>query len=591
MEHDYLINNLKVQVHNFSHRLLTNQEQKLLSLSLNFRPTTTPIVGSDLNNQLKDFARSIRLMFQFAGSVEDPNFNPRLYVKNQDYEPYPANLETENSLKGMKAILGKVVNLPKNWDSNMSSDMRLAIMSLKLDKSIKVLDSDKNLGPVVVNSSWYTDQCIFHLSDLTTYRPLSETDFISAIEIARSHLELIINRYEKFLPDGEIPQQHSDFLFSNFGSLQPAGFRIIPKIHKTPLQVRPIVMSHNFCLAPCSVYVDEHLKTFLPMLPTILRDTTELLNTIQSLDVPPDCFLVTGDVCSLYTNISVEDAIIAIDSICRDFKLRETPLIIEMLRFILMNNYLRCAELDQIYKQIWGIATGTPAAVSISQIYMFWLEKPLLEKYKTFIVLYKRFIDDINLIWNGPRVILEQFKKEFDELDKSGRIKVKWVTSCTESTFLDLVIYKPDDISSSHRLNTRTYQKPLNVYAYIPSKSFHPSHTKKAFIRGELIRYIKNSSEYKDFRIIKALFWTRLRRRGYSSNFLQPIFESVSYDNRASYLLPRMKKFTFKKRSVYFKTTYNSKHLRIGKIIKQLFPDLTAMVSYKKTKTLRNFLA
>ena len=153
-------------------------------------------------------------------------------------------------------------------------------MSLKLDKSIKVLDLNKNLGPVVVDSSWHTDQCIFHLSDLTTYRPLSETDFISAIEIARSHLELIINRYEKFLPDGEIPQQHSDFLFSNFGSLHPAGFRIIPKIHKTPLQVRSIVMSRNFCLTPCSVYVYEHLKTFLPMLPTILRDTTELLNTI-----------------------------------------------------------------------------------------------------------------------------------------------------------------------------------------------------------------------------------------------------------------------------------------------------------------------
>ena len=183
--------------------------------------------------------------------------------------------------------------------------------------------------------------------------------------------------------------------------------------------------------------------------------------------MPPDCFLVTGDVCSLYTNISVEDAIIAVDSICRNFKLRETPLIIEMLRLILTDNYLCCAELDQIYKQIWRIATGTPAAVSISQIYMFWLEKPLLEKYKTFIVLYKWFID---LIWNGPRVILEQFKKEFDGLDISGRVKVKWVASCTESTFLDLVIYKPDDISSSHRLKTRTYQKPLNVYAYIPSK-------------------------------------------------------------------------------------------------------------------------
>ena len=57
------------------------------------------------------------------------------------------------------------------------------------------------------------------------------------------------------------------------------------------------------------------------MLPTILQDTTELLNTVQSLDVPPDCFLVTDGVCSLCTNISVEDAIIAIDSICRNFKL------------------------------------------------------------------------------------------------------------------------------------------------------------------------------------------------------------------------------------------------------------------------------
>ena len=162
--------------------------------------------------------------------------------------------------------------------------MRVAIMSLELDKSIKVLDSDKTLRPVVVDSSWYTDQCIFHLSDLTTYRPLSETGFILAIETAGSHSELIINRYEKFLQDREMPQQHSDFLFSNFGSLQPAGFRIIPKIHKTPLQVLPIVMWRNFCLAPCSVDVDEHLKIFLPLLPTILRDTTELLNTIQSLD-------------------------------------------------------------------------------------------------------------------------------------------------------------------------------------------------------------------------------------------------------------------------------------------------------------------
>ena len=218
----------------------------------------------------------------------------------------------------------------------------------------------------------------------------------------------------------------------------------------------------------------------------------------------PDCLLATGDVCSLYT--ITEDAIIAVDTICREFELRETPLIIEMLRLILTNNYLYCTELEQSFKQICGIATRTPAAVTISQIYMYWLEKTLLEKYKAFIIFRKRFIDDINLLWSGSELILKQFFKEFNELDKAGRIKVKWVTSHQESVFLDLVIYKPDYISISHKLKTRTYQKPLNVYAYIPFSSFHPSYTKKAFIKGELIRYVKNSSVYKDYHRIRSLF-------------------------------------------------------------------------------------
>ena len=167
--------------------------------------------------------------------------------------------------------------------------------------------------------------------------------------------------------------------------------------------------------------------------------------------------------------------------------------------------------------------------------------------------LYRVFIDDINLLWSGSELILKQFFKEFNELDKAGRIKVKWVTSHQESVFLDLVIYKPDDISIRHKRKTRTYQKPLNVYAYIPFSSFHLSHAKKAFIRGEMIRYVKNSSVYKDYHTIRSLFWTRLRRRGYSAKFLESIFGSVEYKKRARYIVLRMKAFDSKKRSIYLK--------------------------------------
>ena len=65
----------------------------------------------------------------------------------------------------------------------------------------------------------------------------------------------------------------------------------------------------------------------------------------------------------------------------------------------------------------------------------------------------------------------------------------------------------------------------------------------KAFIRGELIRYVKNSSVYKDYHTIRSLFWIRLRRRGYSAKFIEPIFGSVEYKKRVHYIVPWMKAF------------------------------------------------
>ena len=129
------------------------------------------------------------------------------------------------------------------------------------------------------------------------------------------------------------------------------------------------------------------LKDILSGLPYVPKNSTALLESLNNLVIDQSCILVTGDVKSLYTNISVKDAI---DSICREFKIKETPLLIEMLRLELTNNFIYCLESDKIFLQIWGLATGTPAAVVISQIYMFWLERPLLKKYNRFIKLYWR---------------------------------------------------------------------------------------------------------------------------------------------------------------------------------------------------------
>ena len=166
------------------------------------------------------------------------------------------------------------------------------------------------------------------------------------------------------------------------------------------------------------------MKDILSGLPYVLKNSTALLESLNSLVIDQSCIFVTGDVKSLYTNISVQYAIVAVDSICREFKIKQTPLLIEMLRLVLTNNFIYCSELDKIFLQIWGLATGTPAAMVISQIYMFWLERPLVKKYNHLIKLYWRYIDDILLLWSGPRGELDNFMTEFNNL--APRITVNW---------------------------------------------------------------------------------------------------------------------------------------------------------------------
>lgn len=85
---------------------------------------------------------------------------------------------------------------------------------------------------------------------------------------------------------------------------------------------------------------------------------------------------------------------------------------------------------------------------------------------------------------------------------------------------------------SSGYLDLRPYQKPLATYLYIPMWSDHAPHILTAWIKGELIRYVKRSNQEVYFLDIRQAFAERLIRRGYNPQTLQPVFDSVSFTDR-----------------------------------------------------------
>ncbi len=54
---------------------------------------------------------------------------------------------------------------------------------------------------------------------------------------------------------------------------------------------------------------------------------------------------------------------------------------------------------------------GTSFSVTDATIFMIWLETPIINELQRQIVLYKKYIDDIFLIWSGSPADLCRFRE------------------------------------------------------------------------------------------------------------------------------------------------------------------------------------
>ena len=149
------------------------------------------------------------------------------------------------------------------------------------------------------------------------------------------------------------------------------------------------------------------------------------------------------------------------------------------------------------------------------------------------------------------------------------------------------------DRESPTKLVTLPYQKPLNRYLYIPFNSYHPSHSKRSFIKAELIRYVRLSSKLSDFLKISSRFFNRLQNRGYPKWFLSGIFSEVQYSSRWSYLSERKDKSKENNRQLFFKTVRNPVFQNVN--LRNLFSfhlgcDFDVTICFKATPNLSKFV-
>ena len=123
-------------------------------------------------------------------------------------------------------------------------------------------------------------------------------------------------------------------------------FYIIWKILKNPIVGRPIGAGYNWIVTPASIFVGHYLKEFYSKLENILTYSLSLIRILEISKFDKDCFLLTIDFSSLYTNISIKDAM---ELMKRSFfrsqnMIPNALLILELMKIVLKGAIIKFQE-------------------------------------------------------------------------------------------------------------------------------------------------------------------------------------------------------------------------------------------------------
>lgn len=564
-----------------------NQQQQILNI------ISRPRILADYDT----FVRRARLRCFFGPSGE---FDKKFYIPNPTWQPPSALPHIEEWLQSIKTSLEHhLENTSRPARLNINHKQERFLNTLRKDKSLIVRPADKNLGLTLMDKCWYDMEVLRQLEDTITYKEVDMKSMPKEIErIYSTFMEMFDEAHKKGVITPEI-LKYLQKTVTPATTIIPR-FYCLPKIHKPILSGRPIVPSHTWITAPASIWLDHILQPLVKeFIYTLIKDTVSLINILESLPLPTNCKFMTADIVSLYTNININHGIACVKLFLNEHSDRipksHAILIVKILEFVLKNNYMdyegRC------FLQQVGTAMGTSVAVIFANIFMFILERPIIKKHASKIILYRRFLDDI-------LVILHPDHDDFvnDLTNMNPHIKLEATHSDVSVDFLDIKIVKGNRFyqEDPHIVDIEIHQKALNAYLYIPYISFHRTCSKGAFITTELQRYVRNCSNVNKFIEVRQHFFNRLRERGYPDKFLAYWFKRIRYSSRDR-LLRRTPRVEYDIDSndnynidVYFSTEYNaiSSRIPMERILKESLPpnSVKPRMSYKRSTNLLGML-
>ena len=412
-------------------------------------------------------------------------------------------------------------NIPRNF---LCEEELTALENLSKDDSIVIARPDKGNGVVLMNKSEYKDKVKSILSDGSKFEMVKGEIFKKILSEEDKLNKCLRKTFNLLDENGRRPPAYYDLKASGSSLGVLYG---LPKIHKRGAPIRPI-------LSACGTPAYNLAKYLVPILSPLTKNQYTIPSTLNfakelvDLDLSShssEVVFASFDVTSLFTNIPVQETIeIILNRLFQDndfiFDNYECQ---SALNKCQLKELLQLASLDnhflfdgEIYKQIDGVAMGSPLGPTLAMAFMCYMEELWLAdcplEFKP--LFYKRYVDDSFLIFKSR----DQIEKFLNYLNNKHS-NIKFTSDIEENNalpFLETIFKHENNV-----ISTSMYRKPTFTGLYSKYSSFTPIIYKKNLVSTLCFRAFKICSDYFALDTELNFIKTTLKLNGYPMNFIE----------------------------------------------------------------------
>ena len=439
---------------NLSNYELSNDEVEFLNLGLNYH------LQPKYDHLTKK--TEIEMLYQNILNLEEKNE----VVVNPDISNFLVAESSKN----------RFVKAP----SKFSKKLKQAAFNLKQNNEIIIRKADKASIYVILNKKDYLDKINGILSNQEKF-----------VKINKDPTNMLKNKANKLITTLNAAQD-SLKIPKIIGDYQPGYIYGNVKTHKPNNPVRPIISQ---VLTP-TYNLAKNINTIInPYIPNnyTLKSTNEFIDLLNA----NNCIGLTAslDVESLFTNVPVNETIkIIIQQVYNHPTLPPPKIpknILEELLNICTKELPFICPQGHIYKQVDGVAMGSPLGPCFANFYMGNLENEIFKNIQLKPNIYGRYVDDIFLQISSEKALIN-LKQKFEE---NSVLKFTYELNVNNKIpFLDVVVDTQNNL-----FKTTVYRKTTNEGFCLNANSECTNRYKNSVTSSYINRAYKITKSWEDF--------------------------------------------------------------------------------------------